>query len=319
MKPSCNFSELIAPYTRKVFFTEYFEEKPFCINRNNFKFYDGFPDINDVSILIAKAKFSKGSNFLLTNRNGLISEEKYVPFESVSTRVQCKAGIDIEFALQEFTKGNANILLKDLTGEFPILDQVCSCLANDLSCNCEAHLFLMPSGGTTAPKYETTDLFILPILGRTTCKIHKGPLDLPLPSQANQNFELNDLLLLNEFSVWAGDTIYIPRGSVYELKSLREVSLLAIIKLSYVTNLRIVLDVLRDIGLSSETLRRGIIIDHLNRGVDLSDYTENFSNLLRQNITPEIIQNKLERRLNIKKNHSAVNVKSVEKILTPFQ
>lgn len=127
--------------------------------------------------------------------------------------------VDVERAIEAFSTGST-IILDALHKHYPPLRRLCLDLEALLGIRFQANAYLTPPGRQGfKPHYDTHDVLVMQIHGSKRWRIgeeaFKFPLlvhnDLPGSRTIGQDYA--------EFSLAAGDVLYIPRGVVHEATS----------------------------------------------------------------------------------------------------
>lgn len=259
------FREILFPLSTGSFFGEYFEKTPLIVKRNNPAYYQGLPSMEAVLELLVNASSLTSYNVIVEDGKGELNTDLYMQHKAQTPTIYLKQGIRTEAILQLLAEGSVNIAFKSLGGRFATLDKLERTVASELDCTCESVLYLSPSIGVASfPRYDSSDIFVLPITGTRKWSVYQGPVTLPLSTQAHVNFQLNELALVSEDIVQPGDMLYIPRGFVYEHAPQNELSAFIILRTTYMLQLRWILDMLKEIGITTNYLRKGVFPNDIN-------------------------------------------------------
>ncbi|ASZ11953.1 cupin domain-containing protein [Chitinophaga pendula] len=259
-----DFSWIISPCAKTSFLQDYFEQNILHIKRNDLHSFDQCSSLDIVAAWLANAVDPVPYQVVLEDNTTTLAAARYMHIRALPGNVRLNYGIDIETVFRLFSEGKVNIAFKNIQGQLPMLDDLTAALTEELNCSCESQLyFTPPTGVPTYPRYETADMFILQITGSRKWKIYQGPISLPLPSQANQPFDLSQQSLIHQCITQPGDTLYIPRGFIWESFPLEQTAVFAAVKFTFPTYLRLILDILKDIGNTAGTLRETAFLNDL--------------------------------------------------------
>lgn len=260
-----DFSWIISPCPKTSFLQDYFEQKVLHLKKRDLPFFAHPSPLDIVSSWLAKAVNPVPYHVLLEDDRAELAAAKYMHIRALPGNVRLHYGIDIETVYRLFAAGAANITFKNIQGQLPLLDDLTAAISEELNGNCECQLhYTPPTGIPSYPRYETADMFVIQLAGNRKWNIHQGPITLPLPSQANLPFDRSQQPLLHECITAPGDTLYIPRGYVYQSFPKQETAIFATVKCTFPTYLRLILDILKDIGNTSGTLRETALLSNLD-------------------------------------------------------
>jgi ribosomal protein L16 Arg81 hydroxylase len=207
---------LLAPANPAYFFQEYWEKRPFTLQRGDARYYRRLLTLADVDHLLA-------SHDLKFPCIAMYKDRKPVPLPHYTVDMERKRGkldgvIDAVKLYSEYAEGGT-IILDHLHRSWPPLGRLCAAMEEHFSHPAQTNVYLTPPHSQGfAPHYDTHDVFILQMAGSKRWRLYSAPLELPLPSQpyppttppgqATADIELN-----------MGDLLYLPRGWMHEARS----------------------------------------------------------------------------------------------------
>ncbi len=214
---------LLSPISVKSFVEDFWDTKPFFIQREAGNYYDKILDFDQVnsylsgndirfpSIRIAK----DGRDIPLNEYSNILSIGKYAS----------EGLIDPDRLFDKLNSG-ASIFLQLMRSSIKTLSTFACELEKDLKFRVETHLFLTPnnSKGLTA-HYDTTSSFIMQIYGEKKWIVYEPILNLPCVDQTFNRAEYNGSSKMFEVTLRAGDLMFLPRGFFHEAEAGDQVSL----------------------------------------------------------------------------------------------
>ncbi|MBW8685990.1 cupin domain-containing protein [Chitinophaga rhizophila] len=296
-----NLSGILSPYSKTSFLQDYFEQSVLVVNRQDAHFFQAFPLFDDIASLIEKAVSPAAYAVVLEDSAGALAAEQYMHIRSLPGNIKFKYGVDINKVFQLYSSGAAIVVVNNLHEQFAAVDQLKYSLEAELGCTCDSHILLQAAGAVPSrAAYETTEMFILQLSGRTQWKICEGPIQQPLSSQTDIPFDADQLPVVSECTTAAGDTLYIPRGYVYTAYATDENAVLLKVKCTFIPYLRLLLDQLKDIGLSSDLLRRSGFLHPTDNTTGPAEATDMLTAQLNRQLTVEALESLYMRRRPVK-------------------
>ena len=122
----------------------------------------------------------------------------------------------VERVADEFARG-ATLVLQALHLHWPAAALYCRALEARLGCPVQANAYLTPATSRGfAVHHDTHDVFVLQVSGRKSWRVYEPVLPLPLKHQ-RWSPQLGDPgRPIDEFTLEAGQTLYLPRGWPHE-------------------------------------------------------------------------------------------------------
>ncbi len=208
------FSRLIEPVGAEAFFAEYWEERPLLLQQRGASHYDSLLSIEDLEEFISQAD-ARYPAIRLAKGGAYFPPEAYT--RDVRYGDEIFRGVpDVERIFSEYSSG-ASVTLPALHRSWPPLNRLCMQMEAELDHSVHTNAYLTPAGvaGFT-PHYDTHEVFVLQIAGRTHWKVYPPPLPLPHRSQvfSPERYTLPAQPLM-QCQLEAGDLLYLPRGYVH--------------------------------------------------------------------------------------------------------
>src|SRR5438552_5436558 len=152
---TCRFLEnltlasLVAPVTEQEFQTQYWEQKPLVVNRNDPDYYGDLFTVDDFD-------------------NAITSSPEYIKTNNATkagTSVKHATVQGLEAVLADMRDGGT-LILEQLQRHEPKLGLLCRLLGQELGHNFETNLYLTPPRGkSSVPHWDNVDVFTLQGLG----------------------------------------------------------------------------------------------------------------------------------------------------------
>ena len=131
----------------------------------------------------------------------------------------------VERVAEEFARG-ATLVLQALHLYWPAAALYCRELEKWLGCPVQANAYQTPAAARGfAVHHDTHDVFVLQVAGRKRWRVYEPVLELPLSGQ-RWSPQLGDPgEAIRDFTLEAGDTLYLPRGWPHEATTSQDESL----------------------------------------------------------------------------------------------
>ncbi|HYN45432.1 MAG TPA: cupin domain-containing protein [Allosphingosinicella sp.] len=255
---------LIAPVARDEFLTRYYEREALINIRNEPDRYAELLTLGTLDQFIASADLREGM-VDVTNHRNRISRDAYVDENGRVSRVA---------VAEEYLRG-ATIILPQLHDSMFNLSEFCRALEEVFSCHMQTNIYLTPPSvdGTGnqgfPPHYDNHDVFVMQISGAKAWRLYGVPVETPF---RGEQFELGRHEagpVTQEFTLSAGDCVYIPRGLMHDAENVGDAPSLHITAgLITKTWADLLLESISELALTSPDFRRSLPAGFANRGFD---------------------------------------------------
>jgi ribosomal protein L16 Arg81 hydroxylase len=196
------------------FLAEYWEQQPLVVARGEGHRFHELLTPADVERLLCETRI-RAPAFRL------VKEGAQVPLGTYTEYIRWRPGsftgtAVVDRAADEFARG-ATIVLQALHIHWPAAALYCRDLEKRLGCPVQANAYHTPASARGfAVHHDTHDVFVLQLAGRKRWRVYEPVLELPLKDQ-RWSPELGDPgSPVEEFTLEAGDTLYLPRGWPHE-------------------------------------------------------------------------------------------------------
>jgi ribosomal protein L16 Arg81 hydroxylase len=213
----------LAPIAPDAFFAEFWERQPLIVERGEVARFDGLLSKADAEELVCGTGV-RAPGFRL------VKDGAQLPLGGYTEDIPWRPGVFSGTALvgrvaDEFAAG-ATIVLQGLHLHRPAVARYCRGLEGSLGCPAQANAYLTPATSQGfAVHHDTHDVFVLQVAGRKRWRVYEPVVELPLKHQ-RWTSELGDPgAPRDEFTLEAGDTLYLPRGWPHEALTTDEESL----------------------------------------------------------------------------------------------
>lgn len=216
-KRHTTFADMLAPLRPEEFIGQFYERKHCLVQRQDPGFYRHLLSFKGISDLLA-SQVLRYPQAKLVNR---------ALAEPVKPEAYTTNGTVIHPAhfLKHYAEG-CTVALSGLQEHLPELGALCDQLSKAFSQPFQTNIYLTPPNAQGFhPHYDTHDVFILQIEGSKLWRLFDTPLQLPMRTQP---FELNKVApgpISSEFTLHAGDMLYIPRGLMHDAEATDDLSL----------------------------------------------------------------------------------------------
>lgn len=262
---------LMAPVSREAFVAQYYERQALLNIRGEPERYASLLTLPMLDDFIASADLREGM-IELTNRNNPIGREDYTYEDGRISRTA---------VAREYLRG-ATIILPHLHESLFQLGEFARSLEEVFSCHVQTNIYLTPQGNQGfPPHYDNHDVFIMQISGAKAWRLYDTPvatpyrgerfkLDLHKPSEVRQ-----------EFTLHAGDCVYIPRGLMHDAENVgEEPSLHITVGLITKTWADLLLEAVSELALEEPGFRRSLPPGFATREFDREEARRHFEGLI---------------------------------------
>ena len=202
------------PVDAADFLAEYWEQQPLVVARGESGRFQELLTPTDVEQLLCDTG-------IRVPAFRLVKEGAQVPLGTYTEDIRWRPGsftgtAVVERAASEFARG-ATIVLQALHIHWPAAALYCRDLEERLGCPVQANAYHTPASARGfAVHHDTHDVFVLQLAGRKRWRVYQPVLELPLKDQ-RWSPELGDPgPPVDDFTLEAGDTLYLPRGWPHE-------------------------------------------------------------------------------------------------------
>ena len=211
------------PVTEASFFDERWERRPLVIPREEGRRFAGLLDLAEVERLVCETGIRIPA-FRLVKDGVPLPPSDYtddIPWRPGSfTQIASVERLGAEFA------AGATLVLQALHLWRPAVARYCRGLEMRLGFPVQANAYLTPAAAQGfAVHHDTHDVFVLQVAGRKRWRLYKPRLELPLKDQ-RWSQDLGEVgPPIDDFTLEAGDTLYLPRGWPHEAETSHEEAL----------------------------------------------------------------------------------------------
>jgi Cupin superfamily protein len=213
-RASTSLVRCIEPVGAEEFLAGYWEQRPLVVQRGEQRRYDDLLSRADVERLLSSTALRYPA-FRLVRAGEQISPADYT--KDLGWSPQPFTGtVDVQGVAAEFEAG-ATIVLQALHLSWEPLAVFCRELEATLGHPVQANAYYTPSSAQgLAVHHDTHDVFVLQIAGEKRWKVYEPRLELPLPGQKYDRAMGEPGEPVEDVTLCAGDTLYMPRGWLHE-------------------------------------------------------------------------------------------------------
>ena len=176
MQPASDLSYLIDPIGVDAFVSEYWEQKPLVVTRQDPAYYRHLLTLTDVDHILSTSSV-KSANLRVVNKG------KETPISELLQSHPAGVITGLELLYERYRAGST-IVLNALHERWEPLAGLCRSLTNELSAISQVNVYLTPrSARGLRTHYDMHDVFVLQIEGSKRWRLFEAPLRLPLASQ----------------------------------------------------------------------------------------------------------------------------------------
>jgi bifunctional lysine-specific demethylase and histidyl-hydroxylase NO66 len=202
------------PVEAERFFDEYWEQQPLVVARGEARRFHGLLSPADAERVVCETG-------IRVPAFRLVKEGAQLPLSTYTEDIRWRPGSFSGAALvdrvaDEFARG-ATLVLQALQLYWPAAALYCRDLEKQLGCPVQANAYQTPVAARGfAVHHDTHDVFVLQVAGRKRWRVYQPVVELPLKDQ-RWSPDLGDPgEPIHDFTLEAGDTLYLPRGWPHE-------------------------------------------------------------------------------------------------------
>jgi lysine-specific demethylase/histidyl-hydroxylase NO66 len=211
------------PVDPAAFLADYWERRPLVVARGEPERFRGLLSPEDVEHLVCATRI-RAPGFRMVKEGAQLPLAGYT--EDIAWRPGSFSGMAVvERVAEELARG-ATLVLQALHLHWPAAAVYCRGLEASLGCPVQANAYLTPATSRGfAVHHDTHDVFVLQVSGRKSWRVYEPVLELPLKDQRWSPRLGDPGPPVDEFTLEAGQTLYLPRGWPHEATTSDEESL----------------------------------------------------------------------------------------------
>ena len=262
---------LMAPVARDAFLRDFYEQKPLLALAGQPERFASLLTLAMLDDFIASADLREGM-IELTNRHNPVSRDDYTYADG---RVSHTA------VAREYLRG-ATIILPHLHESLFQLGEFSRSMEEIFSCHIQTNIYLTPSGNQGfPPHYDNHDVFIMQISGAKAWRLYDMPVGTPFRGERFQLDTHKPGEVRQEFTLHAGDCVYIPRGLMHDAENVGdEPSLHITVGLITKTWADLLLEAVSELALEEPGFRRSLPPGFATREFDREEARRHFETLI---------------------------------------
>lgn len=261
---------LTAPTGRDTFLRDHYERAPLVSARAEPERYASILTLDMLDAFVAAADLREGMADV-TNAASRVSRDDYVAADG---------RIDGVALAEQYQKGST-LIFPQLHESFYGLAQFCRALEDIFSCHVQTNIYLTPASGRGfPPHYDNHDVFVMQISGAKAWRLYGTPVATPYRGERFQLGRHKAEEISAEFTLSAGDCLYIPRGLMHDAEnSGSEPSLHITVGLITKTWADLVLEAVSELALEEPEFRRSLPPGYAARDYDRAPARAQFDRL----------------------------------------
>jgi ribosomal protein L16 Arg81 hydroxylase len=202
------------PVEASTFLAEHWERRPLVVARDDRERFRHILATADIEKLVCETRI-RAPGFRLVKEGAQLPLAGYT--EDIEWRPGSFSGTPlVERVAEELARG-ATLVLQALHLHWPAAALYCRALEASLGCPVQANAYLTPAiSRGFAVHHDTHDVFVLQVSGRKRWRVYEPVLELPLKHQRWSPRLGDPGPPVDEFTLEAGQTLYLPRGWPHE-------------------------------------------------------------------------------------------------------
>ncbi|MFT4681081.1 MAG: ribosomal protein L16 Arg81 hydroxylase [Flavobacteriales bacterium] len=298
-KDQTSFENMIAPLSAKEFYATYYEKRACIIHRNDAQYYQHLVSMAEINRVLC-------DNTLLFPKVKLVNSAMETPPRSDEYTVDGSIVHPARY-LKKFSEG-CTMVFSALHEHVPELARFCDQMTKYFSHSFQTNIYLTPANAQGfKPHYDTHDVFILQVDGSKKWRLYDTPIELSLKSTPFELDKIEPGEISQEFTLNAGDMLYIPRGLMHDAETTGETSLHITSGLLGFTWMDLLIEAILQHGQKDVELRKflpigfsreemseeiqdkvkGALVNAIN-SMDLSSSFDRFTDKVQNDICPKV-------------------------------
>jgi lysine-specific demethylase/histidyl-hydroxylase NO66 len=213
-EPADALALTLAPVDAPAFLAEHWERRPLVVARDNPGRFLHLLAPADVERLVCEARI-RAPGFRLVKEGAQIPLPGYT--EDIPWRPGTFSGTPVVARVAEELAHGATLVLQALHLHWRAAALYCRGLEMSLGCPVQANAYLTPATSRGfAVHHDTHDVFVLQVSGRKSWRVYEPVVELPLKQQRWSPRLGDPGPPVDEFTLEAGQTLYLPRGWPHE-------------------------------------------------------------------------------------------------------
>jgi len=243
------FDYIISPLTGGEFFQQYFEKKHLHISATDSNKFKRYLKEGDIDRILTSQQLSI-PNTRMAQKDGDIDIKK-LTLEGTNI-------IDVSKVVEYFSEG-ATLIMSMLHNKLTSLKGLCDDLSHTFGQQFQTNVYCTPGNKSQGfiVHHDTHDVFILQIEGTKDWKIYKSPISLAIKDLAFEKDVHKHGSVIDEFTMFPGDILYIPRGLMHAAQTTSKKSIHITTGFMGITWQDVMIDKINLLAQKNEALRRG--------------------------------------------------------------
>ena len=199
------FEYLIYPFSKEIFFKDYFEKNYLLIQNRASDYYKNVLNIQNIDEAFLTGHIS-AHNISFVNKE-VLTHDSWTSIETFKGFT-----LDYEKINKNLNDGHS-MVINALNLSIPKLKRFADALKQELLTHLWANIYITPPSKQAFKRhYDTHDVFVLQIKGQKGWKLFETPLKYPHATQKYHTLDVDyeKMETIKEFSLNEGDLLYIP-------------------------------------------------------------------------------------------------------------
>ncbi len=269
---SFDLESLIAPVPVGTFFSEYWEQKPLHIRRNDPDFYRDLLTLEEIDRVITTLGLHHPQIELTSARRPIKPSEWTYP-----------SGMADPTRLYQLFADGATIILPQLDHVVSPLAHLCRAMEQQISARFQTNIYLTPGESQGfRTHYDSHDVFVLQVTGEKHWKVYDTPVELPYRGQHFDPETTRAQEVTMEMVLRPGDLFYLPRGIMHDASTKAGGSLHITLGVLFTSWTDLLVEALARVGLRDPLFRKGLPPGFARDDFDPAEARATFKELLRR-------------------------------------
>jgi lysine-specific demethylase/histidyl-hydroxylase NO66 len=240
---------LIGPAQVSTFFAASYERDPLIAAHRDARRFHGLLSVDDVDRIVTNMDLREGQ-LDLADASRQMTRSEYVD----------GAGYIDRGAVARRYRGGATIILQQAHQFEPALARFCRGLEHVFSCHVQTNIYLTPPNAQGfRTHFDNHDVFVIQIEGEKLWRLYDKPVDTPYRGEQFVSEKHAPGEKRCEFTLHAGDCVYVPRGMMHDaITSGDSPSLHITVGLITRTWAELMLEAVSEVALRTPELRRSL-------------------------------------------------------------
>ncbi len=263
---------ILDPVSTNQFYEDYYEKKPLLSVNKDSERFEGLVTIERIDKLISDSELPPRS----------VQMARHEPTIYRDDFTFSNGNIDRGSVVRAYQEG-ATLILPQMHLSDGVLMDFCRALEKEFSCHVQTNIYLTPPSNQGFPShYDNHDVFVAQVGGKKRWNIYEKPKSNPYRGEEFKRDIHAVGKSVQEFTMEAGDCLYIPRGWIHDAVSVdEEPSLHVTIGLITKTWADLMIEAISEVALREPDFRMSLPPHFAQANYQLADMEAYFQKLIK--------------------------------------